>query len=150
MIWPVAMMLLPIVLFLGQWDGAKLRVWLVMLAAWLAGMSAVHWSSNATPVLAWVIIDIVAAFAVLKRPSGLAQKLIGCTFVMMIAWHSGFSLSGHGDVDLYINFQSVLGWAQWLILLLWGVVDAGKYFGVRPWRAGHQETGGEIVGAKRK
>ena len=150
MTWPIAMLLLPLVLFLGHWDGAKLRVWLVMMAAWLAGMFAVNWSGDPTPVLAWVIVDIVSAFLVLSRPCGIAQKLIGCTFAMMIAWHSGFALSGHDSVDLYINFQSILGWVQWLILLLWGAVDAGKHYGLYPERAGNQEADNKASGAGRK
>lgn len=145
MSWVIAMLLVPPFLLYG--DGRHFRVWGVMMGSWLAGMLAVMLSSDDTPILAWIIIDIASAFAVLSRPCGIAQKLIGCTFAMMIAWHVGFALADHGNARLYTNFQGVLGWTQWAILMLWGISDAGKAIGIHPWRGSHKEVDSETIGA---
>lgn len=145
MSWIIAMLLVPPFLLYG--DGRHFRVWGVMMGSWLAGMLAVGWSEDPTPILAWIIIDIASAFLVLSRPCGIAQKLIGCTFAMMIAWHVGFALADHGNARLYTNFQGVLGWAQWAILMLWGIGDAGKAVGIHPWGGRHQKADNETIGA---
>jgi len=148
--WPLAMLLIPAVLLMGSWSWQQLRVWLVMMGAWVMGMLAVTATGDYTPVLLYIVIDICAAFLVLIKPAGIAQKLIGCTFAMMISWHVGFSLAERGDALLYTQFQSVLGWAQWAILMLWGLGDAGKAVGIYPWGGGVTATDKAVDGAGRK
>ena len=145
MSWAIAMLLAPPFLLYG--DRRHFRVWGVMMVAWIAGVLAVSWTGDDSPILAWIIIDIIAAFAVLSRPCGIAQKLIGCTFALMISWHVGFVLADHGDVILYTTFQGVLGWAQWAILMLWGIGDAGKAIGIHPWGGGDKKVDSETIGA---
>jgi len=150
MTWVAAMLLIPAVLLMGSWNWQQLRVWLVMMGAWVAGMLAVTATGDYTPVLPYICIDIAAAFLVLLKPAGIAQKLIGCTFAMMISWHVGFSLAAHGDALFYTQFQSILGWVQWAILMLWGLSDVGKAIGIYPWRGGAEVAHKAVNGANGK
>ena len=117
----------------------KLRVWFIMFGSWLAGVMAVTLFQKSDPVLAFVIIDIIAAFAVLWHPRSLAQNIIGCFYVAMIALHIGYvwassyflGSQGHANLAKYLQIQVMIGWSQWVVLVLWSANDVGRSIGIR-------------------
>jgi len=160
MIWPVAM-LAALVLLLVQcngpaWPRQKLRVWFVMFASWLTGVMAVTLSDRADPVLAFVIIDIIAAFTILWHPRSLAQNLIGCLYVAMIALHVGYvwaasyflGSAGHANLEKYLLLQVWLGWFQWVVLMIWSANDVGRAIGIRLGLVGYVSAHQTDIGAE--
>lgn len=160
MSWPLAM-LCALVLMLAQragshWPKQKLRVWSVMTVSWIAGVFAVVGSGRPDPVLAFTLIDITAAFGVLMfHPRSLAQKLIGCLYVSMIALHIGYAWAssyflgsaGYANLEKYLLFQTGIGWLQWVVLVLWSVGDVGKAIGIRLGLVGHAQVDQQNSGA---
>lgn len=101
-----------------------------MLASGLLG----HLVSSAyvAPVLAFVMIDVVAALVILARPKGLAQQYIGITYVGMICSHIGYAIASNPvAITVYYNMLSASGWLAWGILICWGAGDVGKRVGAR-------------------
>lgn len=114
--WKVAMLcLIPL-----MWGQAKTRTWAALFISSLAAMFAPFLS-------AFVVIDLVAAGVVLRRPAGLAQRTIGALFVGMILFEIGFLFSAGNQVDLLRYGLQCLGWAQWTVLATWGAYDAVRY-----------------------
>lgn len=128
-----------------DWPRQKVRVWTIMFASWIAGVIAVTLFQRPDPVLAFVIIDIIAAFAILWHPRSLAQNIIGCFYVSMIALHIGYVwaasyfLGSHGYANLakYLQIQVMIGWGQWVVLVLWSANDVGRAIGHRLGVVGH-------------
>ena len=117
----------------------KVRVWFIMFASWAAGVISVTLTQKPDPVLAFVIIDIIAAFAILWHPRSLAQNIIGCFYVAMIALHVGYvwaasyflGSQGHANLAKYLQIQVMIGWGQWVVLVLWSANDVGRRIGQR-------------------
>ena len=120
--WHIAMLCIA-PLMLGR---EKTRVWMVMLCASIA--TYVAWG----PVW-FMAIDLIAASVVLAKPRGLAQRAIGGVFAAMVLHSLGFFLSPQDGSAQYVTALSALGWVQWLILAIWGLVDGwrniGSWFG---------------------
>ena len=115
MTWIIAMLaLLP--LMRGR---ARLRTWLALMsacaAAWIFPTIAAH-----------IAIDILAGAVVLKRPKGLAQKIIGFLFVAMILFSTGYLFSSQSNPLSLQSGMIVMGWLQWAVLLSWGVYDLAR------------------------
>lgn len=111
-------------------EGRRIRVWAVMLASGFLG----HLVSSlyAAPVLAFVVIDVSAALAILARPKGLAQQYIGLTYVGMICSHIGYIFASNPfAITVYYGLLSAAGWLAWGILICWGAGDVGKRAGAR-------------------
>lgn len=133
----------------------KLRVWFVMFLSWLAGVMAVTVTQSPDPVLAFLTIDIAAAFLVLRHPRSLAQNVIGCLYVAMIALHIGYVWAasdalgsvGHANLEKYLLLQVWIGWLQLAALTLWSVGDVGKAIGVRLGIVGHVSPHSADLGA---
>lgn len=89
-----------------------LRTWAVMFVASMATF-VIH-----GPV-GYMAIDALAAAAVMARPAGLAQRLIGALFVLMLMFDLGFYWSSRADGDLFRSILTGIGWLQWLILGAW-------------------------------
>lgn len=124
-LWFVAMAaLLP--LMTGK---ARLRVWCA-----LVGASAASWIFP--HIAAHIAIDILAGALVLKRPKGLAQKIIGFLFVAMILFSTGFLVSPQFNPDTLQTAMIVMGWMQWAVLLSWGMYDLARNRRSRPSPAG--------------
>lgn len=87
----------------------------------LAGASAAAWI--VPDIVAYVIIDLIAAAIVVRHPRGLAQKAIGWLFVSMLLFEVGFILSPQNNPMTMWQIGVVLGWAQWGLLLSWGLYD---------------------------
>ncbi|MGL4833053.1 MAG: hypothetical protein ACRCXH_01400 [Shewanella sp.] len=123
----------------SHWPRQKLRVWAVMMGSWIFGAVAVALTGDPSPVLTFVLIDILAAFAVLRHPRGLAHNIIGCLYVGTITLHVGYVWAGsyflgsHGYANLekYLIYQAVLGWIQWSVLMVWSAKDVGAAIGKR-------------------
>ena len=115
--WHLAMLcLLPFML-----GGAKFRVWSVLFLANLA--TYVSWST------AWFLtVDLVAAALILIPPKADGQRAIGGIFALMAMFDIGYLLSPQQGVLMYQNVLIALGWAQWFILLLWGLHDAWRHY----------------------
>lgn len=116
-----------------RWPLNKLRVWLVMVASWLLGVWAVAATQDTTPTALWMAIDITSAVFVLSifRPVGFAQKLIGALYTLMVVWHGVYAAGTGEQTPLYTWFQIIIGWAQWGVLMVWSLGDAGKVIAVR-------------------
>ncbi len=117
--------------------GSPVRLWGVHIPAgrkgwtWLVLFSAAMAAGLFTGTAVWpfAVIDALAAFLVLKRPRGEAQRAIGTLFIMMLFLHLGFYLAcrlqpGPHDFLGYVQFNRLLGWLQWACLATWGGVDA--------------------------
>lgn len=113
--WKVAMLFL-IPMLRGR---EMLRTWTVMFVASLATF-VIH-----GPV-GYMGIDAVAAAFIMARPAGLAQRLIGALFVVMLMFDLGFYLSPGADGTLFRNILTGIGWVQWLILGAWTGHDAWR------------------------
>ncbi len=119
--------LLPIIcLQQGRAPVHKVRVW-----AALFGASVVAWivtpNVGHVPLLWYIVIDTAAAWIVLVRPAGLAQKLIGLLFAAMVLFHMGVMMQGTANVnETYFAFQVSAGWAQFLVLAGWSGNDVGR------------------------
>jgi hypothetical protein len=99
----------------------KLRVWLALIGASVAS----HFIND---LFAFILIDGLAAYAILRKPAGLAQKLIGALFLCMMMLDLGFLRSPQYDWGLFYQISSTLGWAQLLILGAWTGHDyLGRY-----------------------
>ena len=128
----------------------KGRAWVAMFGAWLFGMMAIEaLGYYPPPVVAFMIIDGLAARVVLMRPRSLGQQLVGIGFVMMFAWHVGFYFTDMTGVNLYLKVQLWLGWIQWGVLMVWGGADAGKAFGLWPWGSSTMAVCADDIGAGR-
>ena len=129
-------MLLIAPLMLGS--GARLRVWLVMVASSL-------FASLVPYAPAWMGLDLLAGWLVMRRPAGEAQRFIGLLFAAMAMFDIGFIIGGGSDRASYTGFLACLGWVQFLVLLIWGFHD---HFGHRfrlPW--GHRAQAAHRPGA---
>lgn len=124
--------LLPLML---EWarmkDGRKLRTWAAMMGASLAAMFAPF-------VTAFVVIDIIAAAVVLKRPASCAQRMIGLLFVGMVFFELGYLISPRNQHGLLMFGLQGLGWMQFAILAAWGCHDVLGYYLDRRGTAGSQ------------
>jgi len=160
--WPFAM-IAALVLLLVQckgpsWPRQKLRVWFIMFFSWLAAVMAVTLSERADPVLLFVVIDIIAAFSILWHPRSLAQNIIGCLYVSMIALHVGYvwaasyflGSAGHANLEKYLLLQVWLGWLQWVVLMIWSASDVGRAIGVRFGIVGHAPPHSADLGADKR
>lgn len=103
---------------------------MALFGAGLIGHSA-HDALGGTEWLmpAYIAIDLAAAALILIRPAGIAQKAIGFCFAVMVLAHIGVvgaSLSGPVHTAIYDDLNTRLGWAQFLILLMWSCTDVGK------------------------
>lgn len=130
--WKLSMLLLlPL-----MWGSGKGRTWGAMFgSSLLAGLSA-------NPVF-YFFLDGVAGALVRRRPEALPQRAIGYLFASMMLFDAGYALSDQKQQILYLSFLSWLGWAQYGILLVWGLHDAWKYI-VR--RSGY---GGDLAASQR-
>jgi len=125
--WKIAMALI-LPLMAGR---QRIRTWGAMIVASFAA-----WAMPTAPMPAYIAIDLLAGALVLIAPAGFAQRLIGLLFACMVMFHAGFlfSIWWHHytpSVDLYLAAQKWVGWAQWAVLLGWGLVDAWEYLAGR-------------------
>lgn len=96
------------------------RTWAVMFVASLATF-VIH-----GPV-AYMAIDALAAALIMVRPAGLAQRMIGALFVVMLMFDLGFYLSPGADGNLFRSILTGIGWVQWLILGVWTSHDLWRH-----------------------
>lgn len=115
--WQLAMAALIPLMF----GGAKARVWLVLLASSLVGNLWWHpgW---------FMVVALLAAAVVLVPPKALGQRAIGGIFGAMALFDIGYLLSPQQGSEMYLAVLIALGWAQWFILLWWGLHDAWQYY----------------------
>lgn len=99
---------------------ARLRTWAALSLSSLAGLLLPPVS-----VEAYIVVDLLAAALVLRRPAGCAQKVIGLLFAWMVTFHCGFIVSGQHDWVSYYDRQAAIGWAQLACLAAWGLRDVG-------------------------
>lgn len=119
-------------------DGRIIRVMGVILLNWVAGMVFVGmtgwtdcWSFN-------IIIDASASVAILWRPAGRMQALLGVSYCVQIAMHGGYGaaeIMGVADPWKYYDALTAVAWVQLLIIGGWCVgIWAGG--GIRRWLGG--------------
>ena len=120
--WKIAMLSIVWLMLSKQ----KARTWLALMAA-----SFLSWCFVLSPP-AYIMIDLVAGALVLTRPAGKAQRLIGMLFSGMVIVDVGYWLSPQLDGGvLYYQALLLIGWAQWAILLAWGLYDVREVVGRR-------------------
>lgn len=101
----------------------KLRTWSVLIGASLAGQYATY-QYGEYPLGLFAAIDFIAAHFVSMRPASVAQKLIGCAFLVMILTHSIKYFMGMDDGQ-YFHIQTYLGFFQVIVLFLWSFGHGG-------------------------
>ena len=140
-------------------SGRKLRTWLAMFGAGLAGalVPGLHLPAlvDGLPVYlnelpAYALIDTIAGMMVLNNPRGQTQRAIGTLFVCMLASHISFFVAcwlqpGPHDVIGYTDFNRLLGWLQWACLALWGGGDVLRFVLFGGWRASYSVAAREGV-----
>jgi len=134
--WVQAMICIAPLLLLSSASGAGFRVWAhrtgpkvrCWLAAFLASFAAyaLHPVQGDMPWLAYIAIDTLAGLAAVASPSGIASRLIGLLFFVMILCEAAAGSAGSDGAGNYQATMLFLGWAMWAILLLWGAHDAWK------------------------
>ena len=152
--WQTAMILLSVFIgahFLwGVRPWHRVRTWGALFLSGLLG----HYANEAFGgtdrlMLAYIAIDLAAAWVVLIRPAGLAQKAIGFCFAVMVLAHIGVvgdSIIGPISTATYDDLNTRLGWAQFFILLCWSCDDAGKAVVRRLWPSRSMASSVEKVG----
>jgi hypothetical protein len=128
--------LVPLILFTGMGGIARalpiMRTWVVMMAASLVTYS-LDPQSLAMPYHTYFLIDLLAGLAIAAPQSGLAQRIIAAGFVIMAVFDAGAAFINADGLGLFDTIMRILGWAMWLVLLVWGAHDAGRgivaYFG---------------------
>ena len=115
----------------------RVRTWIALFGAGFLGQYANATISNVDALMAsYIALDLTAAAIVLVRPAGIAQKAIGFCFAVMVLAHIGVvSASAVGPINtvIYDDLNTRLGWAQFLVLLLWSCDDVGKAIVRRLW-----------------
>jgi len=122
--WHWAMlMLVPLIL-----DKVRGRVWAVLVL----GSIASH--VLAFDPKAYLAIDLVCGYLVLRKPAGLAQKAIGLLFAGMAIIDIGYIFSPQADEGMLLyQVLTAIGWLQFAIMAVWGSHDAGTAFARRVW-----------------
>lgn len=158
--WKLGMYALLAVLLLqrigGRWPIHKIRTWGAMLASSVTAYFVAP-DVGYMPLLPYIMIDFLAAIAVLTRPAGLAQKAIGLIYGVMILYSVRFAISNiaAGEQTLietanYATFMAACGWCQFVILLVWSANDAGRIIrGRSPWDRRHLAVAGQAGGPNR-
>lgn len=115
----------------------RVRTWLALFGAGYLGHLANRNIGNVDALMtAYIALDLAAAAIVLVRPAGIAQKAIGLCFAVMVLAHVGVVFAtaiGPISTVVYDDLNARLGWAQFLILLLWSCDDVGKAIVRRLW-----------------
>lgn len=117
--WKLAMLLiLPFMVWQAKF--AMVRTWAALMAnSLLAGLFPF--------VAAYIFIDGIAAWAVLRRPMGLAQRAIGLLFAGMVLTHVGFLLSPQASGLLHWQVNMLIGWLQFGCLFAWGAFNVVEF-----------------------
>lgn len=114
----------------------KARTWVAMICGSLVARE-IYAPVNAMPFAVYIAIDLLSALAVLSRPKLMGNQVIGALFGLMIVSHIVAALFGLAGDGAYRWSNIIIGWAQWLVLLIWSQADAGdavvRYF--RAYRA---------------
>ena len=150
-IWKFAMLtLLPLICVQqGRVPTHKLRTWLALFAASIAA-HVVTPAVGHVPLLWYIVIDTAAAWIVLARPAGIAQKLIGLLFAAMVLFHVGVLMRGAEHANgIYYAFQMSAGWAQFLVLAGWSGNDVGRSVWRRLGGGVHSAAGQADIGTRR-
>ena len=142
--WQIAMLYLAAFIVAHfAWDVRpwhRVRTWIALFGAGFVGhLANAQYGGTDRLMAAYIVIDLTAAAIVLVRPAGLAQKAIGFCFAVMVLAHIGMviaSVFGPANPASYDDLNMRLGWAQFLILLLWSCEDAGKAIVRRLWPMG--------------
>lgn len=105
-------------------DGRIVRAIMVLLLNWVAGMIFVSltgwtdcWPFN-------IAIDTSASVAVLWRPAGRMQALLGVSYCVQIAMHGGYGaakIMGIADPWKYYDALTAVAWIQLLLVGGWGI-----------------------------
>lgn len=105
-----------------------IRAMLVILFNWLLGMmfiSATGWTD------CWpfnIAIDASASVAILWRPAGRMQALLGVSYCVQIAMHGGYGaakIMGTADPWKYYDALTAVAWIQLLLIGGWIVAIWG-------------------------
>jgi len=115
----------------------RVRTWIALFGAGFLGQYANATISNVDALMAsYIALDLTAGAINLVRPAGLAQKAIGFCFAVMVLAHIGVIIAsavGPINTAIYDDLNTRLGWAQFLVLLLWSCDDVGKAVVRRLW-----------------
>ncbi len=123
---------------------ARLQLWrvaFVLAANWYAGALFVRLSGDYTPWLFSLALDVLAAVAIMYRPAGRVQGIIGLTYFFQIAGHiayGGRHLAGlPADPVYYYDAITLVAWVQLLAVGAWSAGIWGKALVHSLWHRSH-------------
>jgi hypothetical protein len=96
-----------------------MRTGWAMLANFVAVWVITTATGNASPWLAFLVLDAVTARVVLAHPAARAQCFIGCIYVAQIIMHFAFGVADSKEHQIdYLNVLAFGGVCQLLILMM--------------------------------
>lgn len=104
----------------------------VVLGVSLFLASEMDWVSKPYAV-AMAIVDTLAAVAVLIRPAGKAQAMIGLTFLLQVMAYIARIVTANPDFDIYWWELSLLAFLQLTILGGWWLHELADRSRAVPW-----------------
>ena len=131
-----------------------LRSAAAIAANWLAGVIYVHNTGNMTPWHFSILIDTLAAFAVMYHPAGKVQGFIGLFYCFQIAGHIAFGarqMLGLGaDAIFYYDSITYVAWGQLVAMGVWcgGIWIADLVHRLRDSRHTHHVRTGHFADRK--
>jgi len=113
------------------------RSMLAITGNWLLGLGFIALTGWTDCWLYNIVIDTAAAIAILWRPAGRAQAMLGVSYCVQIAMHTGYgaALLRYGSAEKFIYYDrlTTVAWAQLLIMGGWAI-GTGVVAGYRRWR----------------
>ncbi len=105
------------------WTEPKRRTWVTLF---LSGQAALF--IPATAIGGFMLVDLMAGYAIIRHPAGWVQKCIGALFLLMVAFHIGylFGMAEGNPMNPHYYGEVVrgIGWGQAVLLFGWGLTDA--------------------------
>jgi hypothetical protein len=127
--WPyIACMVAASMLAITRRDVILTRCAAAVVGNWAVNTFYVTVSGEFTPWPLFIMTDMLAALVILKRPAAKMQALLGVSYLMQIAIHTGYAMvqAARGvppdDVQMmYLDWLDIVGYGQLFILGTWGI-----------------------------
>jgi FtsH-binding integral membrane protein len=106
------------------------RVATALLANWCAHM--LHWSltGDASPYWFSILVDMLTAVIILRRPAGKIQALVGWTLLVQITFHVAYVLHLLNSGFTYHAAERYWDWLDWIAVVQIFLVGGGMVGGL--------------------